>query len=162
MGYLALFVTWIMRCVDTAAFSVSVNGDLESFFSRSRGIRQGCSLSPYLFVIVSNVLSKLLNSAVLNRRIGYHPLCESLKLTHLSFADDIMVFTNGTPASLEGVLEVFEEYVNVSGLRINVAKSIVFAAGVDKQRLQDGAISAGFTISELPIKYLGLPLTTKT
>ncbi|XP_009119170.2 uncharacterized protein LOC103844146 [Brassica rapa] len=162
MGYPALFVTWIMRCVDTAAFSVSVNGDLEGFFSSSRGIRQGCSLSPYLFVIVSNVLSKLLNSAVLNRRIGYHPLCESLKLTHLSFADDIMVFTNGTPTSLEGVLEVFEEYANVSGLRINVAKSTVFAAGIDKQRLQDRAISAGFTISELPIKYLGLPLTTKT
>ena len=162
MGYPSLFVTWIMRCVDTAAFSVSVNGDLEGFFSSSRGIRQGCSLSLYLFVIVSNVLSKLLNSVVLNRRLAYHPLCAYLKMTHLSFADDIVVFTNGTPASLEGVLEVFEEYAKVSSLCINVAKSTVFAAGVDKQRLRDRAISAGFTISELPIKYFGLPLTTKT
>lgn len=146
-----------MRCVDTTAFSVSVNGDLEGFFSSARGIRQGCSLSPYLFVIISNIFSKLLNSAVLNKHIGYHPLRASLKLTHLSFADDIMVFTNGTPSSLEGVMEVFEEYARVSGLCINVAKS-----RVDKQRLQDKAVSAGFTISGLPVKYLGLPLTTKT
>lgn len=161
MGYLSLFVTWIMHCVDSAAFSVSVNWELEGFFSSSRGIRQGCSLSPYLFVIVSNVLSKLLNSSVLNRRIGYHPFCMSLKLTHLNFTDDIMVFTIGMPASLEGVLEVFEEYARISGLWINVAKSTVFAAGADKERLQEKAVSMGFSISGLPIKYLGLPLTIK-
>lgn len=97
MGYPYLLVTWIMRCIDTSGFSVSVNGELEGFFSIfRRGMRKGCSLSPYLFVIVSNVLSKLLNSFVLNRRIGYHPSCMPLKLTHLSFADDIMVFTNGS------------------------------------------------------------------
>lgn len=78
-----------MRCIDTTGFSVSVNGELEGLFSSSRGIRQGCSFSPYIFVIVSNVLSKLLNSVVLNGRIGYHPSCLALKLTHLSFADDI-------------------------------------------------------------------------
>lgn len=161
MGYPALFVTWIMRCVDTAAFSVSVNGELEGFFSSSRGIRQGCSLSPYLFVMVSNVLSRLLNSAVLNRRIVFHPLCMPLKLTHLSFADDIMVFTDGTPSSLEGTIEVFDEFATISGLCINTAKSIVFAAGKDKQMLQDKALSVGFSISGLPVKYLGLPLTTK-
>ncbi|XP_056860217.1 uncharacterized protein LOC108838378 [Raphanus sativus] len=162
MGYPALFITWIICCVDTAAFSVSVNGDLEGFFSSSRGIRQGCSLSPYLFVVISNVLSKLLNSAVLNRRIGYHPLCASLNLTHLSFADDIMVFTNGSAASLDGVLEVFAKFARISGLCINVAKSTVFAAGVDKESLQEKTVSVGFSISGLPIKYLGLPLTTKT
>ena len=139
-----------------------VNGELEGFFSSSRGIRQGCSLSPYLFVIVSNVLSRLLNSAVLNGRIGYHPYCTSLKLTHLSFADDIMVFTNGLPESLEGTHEVFKNFAKISGLCINVAKFTVFAAGKDKQRLQDKAISTGLSVSALPVKYLGLPLTTKT
>ena len=129
MGYPDRFVTWIMRCVDTAAFSVSVNGELEGFFSSSRGIRQGCSLSPYFFVIVSNVLFRLLNSAVLNGRIGYHPLCMSIKLTHLSFADDIMVFTNGSPESLEGTIAVFDEFARISGLCVNIANSTVFAAG---------------------------------
>ena len=161
MGYPALFVTWIMRCVDTAAFSFSVNGELEGFFSSSRGIRQGCSLSPYLFVIVRNVLSTLLNSVVLNRRIGFHPLCTLLKLTHLSIADDIMVFTDRTPSSLEGTIGVFDEFATISGIFINTAKSTVFAAGKNKKRLQDKAISVGFSIQGLLVKYLGLPLTTK-
>lgn len=56
MGIPGLFVTWIMRFVDTTMFLVSINGDLEVFFPSSRGIRQGCSLSLYLYVIVSNVL----------------------------------------------------------------------------------------------------------
>ena len=75
-------------------------GELEGFFTSRRGIRQGCSLSLYIYVIVSNVLSKLLNKATVEGRIGYHPHCKELSLLHLSFADDIVVFTDGSPASL--------------------------------------------------------------
>ena len=106
MNYPDIFVTCIMRCIDTAAFSVSINGELEGFFTSSRGIRQGCSLSPYLYVIVSNVLSKLLNKAVVDGNIGNHPQCEEVQLSHSSFAYDI--FTDGTPASLQGTLGVLE------------------------------------------------------
>ena len=128
MNYPELFVTWLMRCVQTATFSVSVNGELEGFFPSTRGIRQDCSLSPYLYVIVSNVLSKLINKAVAVGKIGYHPSCQEIHLTHLSFADDIVIFTDGTPSSLAGVLEVFEEFASMPGLCINVGKSTVFAA----------------------------------
>lgn len=161
MGYPDLFVTWIMRCIDTTGFLVSVNRESEGFFTSSRGIRQGCSLSHYLFVIVSNVLSKLLNTSVLNGRIGYHPSCMPLKLTHLRFVDDIMVFTNGSPSSMNGTLEVFEEFSRISGLCVNISKSTIFAADLDKQSLKEVALSAGFSTSTLPIKYLGLPLTIK-
>ena len=161
MDYPDLFVTWIMKCISTAAFSVSVNGELEGFFGSSRGIRQGCSLSPYLYVIVSNVLSKLLNKGMLEGRIGYHPQCKEVMLSHLSFADDIMVFTDGTPESLRGTLTVFDDFAAKSGLRINVAKSSVFSAGRGKQVLDGAATALGLSISTLPIKYLGLPLTTK-
>lgn len=55
------FIQWINVCISTASFSVAVNGNLEGFFSSARGIRQGFSLSPYLYVIMNNVLSKILN-----------------------------------------------------------------------------------------------------
>ena len=70
MKYPYLFVTWIMRCVDTAAFLVSVNRELEGFFTSTKGIRQGYSLSPYLYVIISNVLYKLLNKAATTGLLG--------------------------------------------------------------------------------------------
>lgn len=161
MDYPDMFVTWIMRCISTAAFSVSVNGELAGFFTSSRGIRQGCSLSPYLYVIVSNVLSKLINRAMVEESIRFHPHCKDVSLSHLSFADDIVVFTDGTAESLQGTLQVFERFAAISGLRINIAKSTVFAAGRGKNELQNAAATVGLSVSALPIKYLGLPLTTK-
>jgi len=49
-----------MLCVTTASFSVQVNGELADYFKSSRGLRQRCSLSPYLFVISMDVLSRML------------------------------------------------------------------------------------------------------
>ena len=147
MNYPDLFVTWIIKCITTATFSVSVNGELEGFFSSSRGVWQGCSLSPYIYVIVSNVLSKLLNKAVVEGKIGSHPQCKEVNLSHLSFADDIIVFTNGTPDSLKGTLGVFEEFARISGLRINVSKSTVFTAGRGRVALESEAALAGLSVS---------------
>lgn len=50
-------------CIFTTSFSVPVNGSLEGFFRSARDIHQGCSLSPYKYVILNNVLSKMLNKA---------------------------------------------------------------------------------------------------
>lgn len=63
MGLPTQFIHLIRLCISTAAFSVSVNGSLEGFFTSTRDIRHGFSLSPYLYVIFNNVLSKLLNKA---------------------------------------------------------------------------------------------------
>lgn len=122
-----------MRRIETTTFPVSVNGELEGFFPSSRGIRKSCSLSPYFYVILSNVLSKLINRAVHAGNIGYHPFCREITLIHLSFADDIVVFTDGEPQSFIGTLEVFLEFATLSGLCINVSKSTVFAVGRGKQ-----------------------------
>lgn len=89
------FVHWVMLCVTTASFSVQVNGELAGYFQSSRGLRQGCSLSPYLFVISMDVLSKMLDQATEAKQIGYHPRCKSIGLSHLSFADDLMILSDG-------------------------------------------------------------------
>lgn len=127
MHYPDQFVSWIMCCIKTAGFSVSINGELEGFFSNARGIRQGCALSPYLYVIVSNVLYLMLNKAVERREIGYHPRCKEVRLSHLSFANDIMVFMDGSPQSLRATLQVFDQFARMPGLAINAAKSTLFA-----------------------------------
>ena len=67
--------------------ALHLNSSLEGFFTSARGIRHGCSFSPYLYVTLSNVLSKLLNQAVEAGRFSYHPQCQGVKLTHLSFTD---------------------------------------------------------------------------
>lgn len=98
-----------------------ING-LRGIFTSSRGIRQVCSLSPYLYVILNNVLSKPLNRAPDDKRFSFHPTCADVKLSHFSFADNILVFNDGTLESLSDLLEVLEEFSRMSGLQINIAK----------------------------------------
>ncbi|XP_048605573.1 secreted RxLR effector protein 78-like [Brassica napus] len=62
MNFPQQFIHWISLCISTS-FSVQINGELYGYFQSTRGLRQGCSLSPYLFVIVMDVLSKLLDKA---------------------------------------------------------------------------------------------------
>jgi len=50
-------VEWIMACVCNVSFSVLVNGSPSEFFYGSRGLRQGCPLSPLLFLLIIEGLS---------------------------------------------------------------------------------------------------------
>ena len=56
-------VNWIMGCVSSATFAVLINGTPSNFFPASRGIRQGCPLSPLLFILVIEGLSLLIFDA---------------------------------------------------------------------------------------------------
>lgn len=139
---------------------VSVNDELNDFFFSGHGIRQDCLLSPYLYVLANNVLS--LNKSVVAGHFGYHPSCKEVGLKNLIIDDDIMVFTNGTADSLHGVTEVLKGFANISSLGINVAKSTLFPVGRGKHLLKVTAAEMGISTNILHIRYLGLPLTTKT
>lgn len=161
MGFPEKFIHWIQLCITTPSFSVQVNGDLAGYFQSARGFRQGCSLSPYLFVICMNVLSLKIDKAARDKSFGLHPRCQSLSLTHLCFADDLMVFVEGTKESVEGVLDVFEKFEVWSGLSIRLEKSTIYMGGVSEVEQRRILRNFPFAVGELPVRYLGLPLMTK-
>ena len=161
LGLPAKFIKWISLCITTASFSVQVNGELAGYFQRNRGLRQGCSLSPYLFVLCINVLSKMLDEAASRNLIGFHPKCKNIGLTHLCFADDLMVFIEGSRRSVEGILRVFEEFDKMSGLKISLEKSTLFMAGFSERKKAEIMSHFPFASGNLPVRYLGLPLLKK-
>lgn len=161
LGLPEKFIYWISLCVTTASFSVQVNGELAGYFQSRRGLRQGCSLSPYLFVICMNVLSKMLDEAAAKGLIGYHPKCKNIGLTHLCFADDLMIFVEGSQRSVEGILKVFEDFDKMSGLKISLEKSTLFMAGLGNHKQEEILNHFPFESRKLPVRYLGLPLLTK-
>ena len=64
MGFGEKWIGWISWCIFTSTFLVLINGTPAGFFNSSRGLRQGDPLSPYLFVIGMEALSRLILRAV--------------------------------------------------------------------------------------------------
>ncbi|XP_013725242.1 uncharacterized protein LOC106429043 [Brassica napus] len=161
LGVPEKFIHWIKLCITTPSFSVQVNGELAGYFQSKRGLRQGCSLSPYLFVLCMNVLSHKIDKAAKEGKFKYHPRCKLLSLTHLCFADDLMVFVEGTKESVEGAISVFDEFAVWSGLSISLEKSTVYMAGVSETEKSRILTNFPLAVGSLPVRYLGLPLMTK-
>jgi hypothetical protein len=63
-GFSTKWRRWILYCISTARFSVLINGSAKGFFAGSRGLRQGDPLSPMLFDIVMEGLSRMMDRAV--------------------------------------------------------------------------------------------------
>lgn len=156
-----LFLRWLRACVCTPSYMVGYNGTVNGYFKGTRGLRQGDPLSPYLFVIAMNCLSKLLTAASTEGRIGFHPKTASTRLTHLSFADDLLIFIDGSLSSVQNVLQVLHEFELRSGLAVSVQKSSFFSSGLSQAEIDQIQVSTGMPHGTLPVRYLGVSLCTK-
>ena len=152
-----VFTQWIAQCITTTSFSINVNGDLCGFFKGTRGLRQGDPLSPSLFVMAMEVYSNLLKSRFESERIGYHPLGRNPAVTHLAFADDIIILFDGKGTSLQSIADSLEVFKDISGLQMNKDKTDLFIAGLNPEETNTITLF-GFRKGSLPICYLGLPL----
>ena len=62
-----------------------------------------------------NVLSKLLDSAAVHGVFSFHPECKKIHLTHLSFVDDLLIFSKGSLESIMGIKNVIDQFYFFSG-----------------------------------------------
>lgn len=136
---------------------MAINGELCGYFKGSKGLRQGDPLSPYLFVLCIEVFSQLLNSKYADGSIGHHPNAVNPCVSHLAFADDIMVFFDGERSSLQNISNTFDIFSGWSGLELNRMKTELYTAGLTQNETSELS-DLGFTLGSLPVRYLGLPL----
>ncbi|GKA25103.1 polypyrimidine tract-binding protein homolog 2 isoform X1 [Tanacetum coccineum] len=108
-GFHPTMVDWIMVCVTTTSYSISINGDMHGWFNGKRGLKQGDPLSPYLFTLVMEVLTLILQRRVQNAEdFQYHHLCEQQRIVNLCFVDDIFLFARGHPNSVRVIMDALE------------------------------------------------------
>lgn len=69
-------------------FSVAINRGMYGLFRGARGLRQGDSLSLYLFGICIEYMARLLHSYTIKLDFHFHPKCKHLKIVHLAYADE--------------------------------------------------------------------------
>jgi hypothetical protein len=159
LGFPARFVHLVMKCVETASFSVCINGNLFGFFPGKCGVRQGDPLSPYLFIICMEYFSRLLKSNTQLSGFNFHPKCQALGISHLGFADDILLLCRCDMASINILLQQLQVFGESSGLVINAAKSSIFFVGVSEDIKQAILNLSQFIEGSFPFKYLGVPLS---
>lgn len=158
MGFPEVFISWVSACLSTCMLSVKINGSLEGYFAAKSGLRQGDPLSPYLFVIAMEVMTACIKKSVSFSNFSYHWLTKEAAISHLIFADDVLLFCKGNVDSATSLMNGLDLFSNASGLCPNKDKSQVFFGNVPSE-IQNSILEVtGFQRGELPIKYLGLPL----
>ena len=150
-----------MICVSSTHYSLILNGTLLETFKAKCGVRQGDPMSPLLFVIGMEYLSKILIATGDAKDVYFHSRCSKLKLNHLVFAKDLMLFYKGDMHSIKTLCQGVELFSSSSGLEANNSKSGIYLAGVSDNFRMLVARSLEFTFESLPGKYLGMPLTSK-
>ena len=134
MGFGKRWVSWVKWCVSTASLFILVNGSPAGFFQNSRGLRQGDPLSPYLFVIGMEALSRLLNRVVDGNYLFGSKIAErdgvGTIISHLLYANDTLLFCGANKDQLKFMSWILMWFEALSGLRINLNKSEILPVGL--------------------------------
>lgn len=158
-GFSPVWISWIQKLIRGGSVGVTLNGNDSSFFKSGKGLRQGDPISPILFNLVGDVLTKMLEKAAnagLIRGLPYNS--NSQGVVSLQYADDTILFSSieeNHLRNLKGTLAWFEK---ISGMRINFHKSELIPMNLDEEDTHRIAHIFGCPVGDLPIKYLGIPL----
>ena len=159
MGFGYKWRRWIQHCISSASISVLVNGSPMRPFKMQRGLRQGDPLSPFLFVIMAEVLNKMMQSATTMGLLkGLTVGKDNIQLSQLQFADDTLVFCEAKKKYVRAIKELFLNFQAISGLCVNYQKSGLLVLGKEESWTQRVAKMLECTTIQLPFTYLGIPL----
>ncbi|KAF5475433.1 hypothetical protein F2P56_007238 [Juglans regia] len=109
--------------------------------------------------LVYSVLSRMINLEFsLGQILPFHPNGSSL-ITHLFYADDLLMFANGGSSAVRNIMEVLHRYELMSGQLINPCKSaLFFSSSIPANRRNSLKMISGFEEGNWPCTYLGVPL----
>ncbi|KAK9142857.1 hypothetical protein Syun_012257 [Stephania yunnanensis] len=149
------WVDLIMMFVSTVKLSVNLNKDI---VGQLFPIRQGCPLSPYLFILCVEGFSALLKKAKLENRIQRSRVVTGVpSISHLLLADDNFLFFQATPKGATNMKQILDEYEVASGQAINFCKSaIMLSSNVQETLAHDIQDIIGVQTDITGITYLRL------
>ncbi|CAL1367951.1 unnamed protein product [Linum trigynum] len=146
VGLPSSWIRCIMFCVEQNRMRILWDGELTQPITPTRGVRQGDPLSPYLFVLCMERLSHRIDEAV--RAKLWKPLSIARggpALTHLFFADDLVLFAGAEGAQVRIIRQCHDEFCESSGQKVNYSKSMMYISpniySLRAQRLSDKAVT---------------------
>ncbi|CAN1320050.1 Putative ribonuclease H protein At1g65750 [Linum perenne] len=149
-----------MACVSSSSFQILWNGSCSDSFSPSRGLCQSCPLSPYIFTLCIERLSRMILPAV---QYGYWKpirLVEyGVPLSHCFFADDFMFFSEASSEQARVISDILNRFCGASGQSVSKTKSrIYFSRHPPSWKVREVVIILGIVATSDMGRYLGVPI----
>jgi hypothetical protein len=124
-----------MSCVTSSSFVVLINGEATDYFKSGRGLRQGCPLSPYLFILIMEGLSLMFKKSISEGKITGIKVSKLIKIVHILFVDDVLIMSKENLSEWTAISDILQVFCLVSGLSINNTKTIVHYWGLEEAEL---------------------------
>jgi hypothetical protein len=121
-----------MSCITSINTTVLVNGVPTNFFKSHRGLRQGFPLSPLLFLIVVEVLRRLLIQAMDSGTFQGLKVVVSTFISHLFFVDDVLILGSGKLEYWLTFKYILSKFCSASGMVVNCHKSVFLVQNIDQ------------------------------
>ena len=139
--------------------SILINGSPTKTFDMKKGLRQGDPLSPFLFILVAELLNKMIAKAVekgmiQGLEIGKNKVC----LMHLQFADDTILFYPARAHFMRNYKRILDYFGLMSGLSINYVKYAIIPINCMEEKVMRLKNTLRCVVDALPTRYLGIPL----
>lgn len=105
MGFNERWIHLIMNCVSSVSYRVLINGDSKGSITPSRGLRQDDPLSPFLFILCTEVLISQ-EAERLKKFSGIKIARSCPEVSHLLFADDSLFFCKTEPNQCQELMRI--------------------------------------------------------
>ncbi|XP_016748714.1 uncharacterized protein [Gossypium hirsutum] len=156
-GILEVLRKVIMGAISSSNMKIFWDGVSFQSFKPVRGIRQGCPLSPYLFIFCMEWLGHLIRSEITTRRWKLIRLSRSgPSLSHFFFADDLVIFGKVEMDQALLLKENLNQFCNFSGHKVSARKSkIYFSKCVDNSSSDQISQLFGFREEARKLSFAG-------
>ena len=154
------FIGLIMSCVTLVSTSILFNGEALDPIYPTRGIRQGGSLSPYLFILCMEFLGQLIEEKC--RKKLWQPVKASQRgpaFSPLLFANNLVFFAKADYVNCSAITDVLDTFCNMTGQSVSESKSrVYFLPNVDRDTRESLSDILGFSSTPFLGKYLDIPM----
>lgn len=121
------FINLIKACIKKIWIAPMVNGRLAHFFLATKGLRQGCSLSPFLYILFADSLSRKLTLEKQNGNIPGIIIVKGIALVNqVLFTNDSIFLGGASPRIANSFRTILQKICNISGALISERKSVVY------------------------------------
>ena len=157
-GFGPSIINWVKVLNCETESCVLNNGWSTNFFQTLRGVRQGCPLSPYLFILSAEVLAKAVRNNVNIKGISV----DNNEIKISQYADDTTLILDGSREALASALNLLDDFSKVSGLRLNNKKTEALWIGSSIGNEQLILPERDLKWPKCKVKTLGLWLSVKS